>query len=572
MIVATVVGILILVFAVKSSLGNDADDKKSILKENTIIKLNLEGEISERSKEDPFKEIGGLGNMGNGGSMGLNEIIEKLHDAKSNDKVKGLFLTFDFPQMGFATVEEIRKALLDFKKSGKFIYSYSELYTQRDIYLASVADKIYLNPQGGVDWRGLGMTVMFFKNSFEKLDIDVQIFRHGKFKSAVEPFMLDKMSDANRLQAETYVNTLWGTITEGIAKERKLSVDELNAWANQLSIRKAEDAKGKLVDVLAYEDEVQAELKKKIGLKESDKLKFFELADYKINSKSESKKDKIAVVYANGSINSGEGDDDEIGSDRLAKAIREARLDEKTKAIVLRVNSPGGSALASDVIWREVQLAAKVKPIVVSMGDLAASGGYYISCAASHIFAQPNTLTGSIGVFGMIPSFKRMMQNKLGITLDTVNSNKYSDMGALRLLSETEKNAIQSSVEHVYETFLNRVAEGRKMRVDQVDSIGQGRVWAGKDALAIGLVDELGGLQDAIKWAADKAKLNDYKIKELPVQKGPFDGLFGKKENEFESKIMQHQLGPMYGYFKQVQEMVKMQGVQARLPFMIQYN
>jgi protease-4 len=280
---------------------------------------------------------------------------------------------------------------------------------------------------------------------------------------------------------------------------------------------------------------------------------------------------KIAVIYANGSIGEGEGNDDEIGSDRLARTIHEARLDDKVKGIVLRVNSPGGSALASDVIWREVLLARKQKPTVVSMGDLAASGGYYISCAADRIFAQPNTLTGSIGVFGIIPNFKKMLETKLGITLDTVNTNKYSDMGALRPLSEKESEFIQASVEKVYQTFIARVAEGRKMSLTQVDSIGQGRVWAGADALRIGLVDELGGLQDAIAYTAEKAKLKDYRIQEMPKQKSPFDGLLGKKEAELESRFMQNKLGPLYNYFMQIQNLMKMNGVQARLPYVVEF-
>jgi protease-4 len=573
MVVATFVAVLILVVVVKSSISSAGeDDSKTTVKENTVLRLNLEGQIGERSKEDPFKDLGGLGNLGDGGELGLNDMIAKIDAAAKDDKIKGIYLNFKMPQIGFATLEELRNALLAFKKSGKFLYSYGEIYTQRDIYLASASTKVFVNPQGGVDWRGLGMNVLFFKNAFEKLDIDVQIFRHGKFKSAIEPFMLDKMSEANRLQAETYISALWGRMVEGISKERKISAEELNALANNLSIRLAPDAKGKFVDQLSYEDEVLTEIKKKVGIKEKDKLKFVELSDYTPKEKSEGKNDKIAVIYATGSIGGGEGDDEQIGSDRLAKAIREARLDEKVKAIVLRVNSPGGGALASDIIWHEMQLATKAKPTVVSMGDVAASGGYYIACAANRIFAQPNTLTGSIGVFGMIPSLKRMMENKLGITIDTVNSNKYSDMGAFRLLTEKEKEAVQSTVENVYTTFLSRVAEGRKMTSDAVDSIGQGRVWAGSDAVKNGLVDELGGLEDAIKWVAQKAKVKEYKLQELPRQIGPFDGLFGKKEKEFESKIMQHQLGNMYEYFRQVQEMMKMQGVQARLPYMIQYN
>jgi len=327
-----------------------------------------------------------------------------------------------------------------------------------------------------------------------------------------------------------------------------------------------------MVDELSYEDEVVMAFKKKLGLKENDKFKFVDFDKYEGLPEIKLKADKIAVIYASGTIGGGEGGDDEIGSDRLARTIRDARLDEKVKAVVLRVNSPGGSALASDVIWREVFLCKNVKPIVVSMGDLAASGGYYISCAADQIFAQPNTITGSIGVFGVIPNFQRMLQSKLGITVDTVNTNKYSDIGALRKLTTKENEFVQMSVEKVYDTFTKRVAEGRNMTQAQVDSIGQGRVWSGTDALAIGLVDALGGLNDAVAFAAKKADLKNYKIMELPKQKGPFDNLLGKKEAEMETRLLKTNLGPMYNYFKQLQNFMDLKGVQARLPYEIIFN
>jgi protease-4 len=575
MIVATGLAILLIVVVVKSSISSalqNGEEESSVVKSNSVLKLTLDGPIRERTKENPFKELGGGSAFGGADEEGLNDMTARLRQAAKDEKVKGLYLEFKSLQAGFATIEELRNALLDFKKSGKFIYAYSEAYSQKDYYLASTASTVFLNPQGAMDWRGLSMSLMFFKHSFEKLDIDMQIFRHGKFKSAIEPFMLDKMSEANRQQSETYLNALWGSMITGIAKERKMQANELNELANGLKIKFPEDAKGKFVDQLAYEDEVMTQIKKKIGLKEADKLKFVDFNAYQIKASGPAKADRVAVIYANGSIGDGEGSDDEIGSDRLAKAIREARLDEKVKAIVLRVNSPGGSALASDVIWREVQLARKSKPTVVSMGDLAASGGYYISCAADRIFAQPNTLTGSIGVFGLIPNIQKMLETKLGITIDTVNTNKFSDIGALRPLTATEQNYVQSSVERVYETFIGRVAEGRKMTTSQVDSIGQGRVWAGSDAVKIGLVDELGGLQDAILYAVQKAKLKEYKVIELPKQKGPFDGILGKKEADVESALIRSKLGPMYNYFMQVQEIVKMKGIQARLPYSVTIN
>lgn len=570
-ILATVLAVVIVIATVKSSFNDAFKDKDAepSSKTSAILKLVLDGEISEREKENPFSDMGSFSALGEDNGLGLNTMIEKIKEAKEDKDIKGIYLQFKNLEAGFASIQELRRSLQEFRNSGKFIYSYSEGYNQKDYYLASVSNKVFLNPQGDFDWKGLGMSLMFFKQTFEKLDVEMTVFRHGKFKSAVEPFLLDKMSQSNRYQSEIFLNSIWNSMLSDISKDRKISVAELNNMANTLQIQYPEDALGKFVDVLAYEDEVLSDLKKTIKLKETDKLKFMSLSKYDGPKKElKLKSPKIAVIYAVGSIGGGEGNDEEIGSDRLAKAIREARLDDKIKAIVFRVNSPGGSALASDVIWREILLAKKSKPVVVSMGDLAASGGYYISCAADHIFAQPNTITGSIGVFGIIPNIQKMLQNKLGITIDTVNTNKYSDMArGLRPFTEKEYNYIQNSVEKIYDTFTKRVAEGRKMTQAEVDSIGQGRVWTGADAVKINLVDELGGLNDAIAYAASKAKLKDYKVVELPKLKNPFDELLGKKETELETKILKTNLGATYTYFKQVQQLMKLEGVQARLPF-----
>ncbi|MBL7930316.1 MAG: signal peptide peptidase SppA [Bacteroidia bacterium] len=569
-VVATILGILITVAVVKSSFEGAFEEKEEVsaVKANTVLKLVLDGEVSEREKENPFKGLGGAFS-GNDG-LGLNSLVKKLNIASEDENVKGVYVVIKSLRAGFATMLELRDAMERFKEKGKFIYVYSENLSQNEYFLASSATRIFLNPQGNLDWKGLNMSLLFYKHTFEKLDIDMQVFRHGKFKSAVEPFMLDKMSEANRYQSETFLNSIWNTMLTEISRSRKLSVEELNAMANNLQVHFPSDALGKLVDALAYEDEVVAEIKKKTGLKESDKMKFkdFEKYEKKADDESHKKDEKIAVIYANGAIGSGEGNDEEIGSDRLVKAIKEARQDDKIKGIVIRVNSPGGSALASDVIWREVTLAKKAKPTVVSMGNLAASGGYYISCAADRIFAQPNTITGSIGVFGILPNIQKLLDKKLGITVDTVNTNKYSDIGTgLRTVTEREYQFIQSSVEKVYDTFTKRVAEGRGISQAMVDSIGQGRVWTGADALKINLVDELGGLDDAIAYVVKKAKLKQFKTVELPKQKNPFDDFFGKKESEFESKLMKNQLGSMYMYFRQVQNLIEMKGVQARLPF-----
>lgn len=569
-VIATVLAVFIVVALVKSSFNDAFKDKDgiSVVKENSILKLVVEGEISEREEKNPFEGLGGSGAFGGNTGLGLNTLLEKISAAAEDKNIKGMYLVLKHFQAGVATTLELRNALGDFRKSGKFIYSYSENYSQRQYYLASVANKVFLNPQGGMDWKGLGASLMFFKHSFEKLDLEIQVFKHGRYKSAVEPFVLDKMSKDNRVQSEVFLNSIWNTMLDDISKARKISREDLNHMANTLMIQSPEDALGKFVDVLAYEDEVVAELKKAVGVKASDKFKFLDYEKYEPKDDVKLKADKIAVIYANGSISGGEGSDEEIGSDRLAKTIREARMDEKVKAIVLRVNSPGGSALASDVIWREVVLAKKAKPTVVSMGNLAASGGYYISCAADRIFAQPNTITGSIGVFGLVPNLQKMLENKLGITMDTVNTNKYSDLGTgLRPVSEREYTYILNSVERVYDTFTKRVAEGRGMSQANVDSIGQGRVWTGADAIKIGLVDELGGIRDAIVYASEKAKLKQYKIQELPKQKNPFDEFLGKKESEFETNMMKTNLGPLYVYFKQLQDLVRLEGIQARLPF-----
>ncbi len=575
-VVATLLVVVLTIALLKSSFSSafKDDHETSVVKKNAILKLEFEGTITERQKENPFKELGNMNPFGGEVGMGLNNLIRKINSAKTDENIKGLYLSFKNLESGFATLTELRNALSDFKSSGKFIYAYSENYSQKEYYLASAATKVFLNPQGNLDWKGLSMSLMFFKHSFEKLDLDIQVFRHGKFKSAVEPFLLDKMSAANRFQSETFLNSIWNAMLLNISKDRNLTIDKLNDMANKLEIMFPEDALSKkLVDATAYEDEVINELKNKTGIKEADKLKFVELEKYEPKTNSKLKASKIAIIYANGSISSGEGNDEEIGSDRLVKAIKDARLDDNVKAIVLRVNSPGGSALASDVIWREMFLARKTKPTIVSMGNLAASGGYYISCAADRIFAQPNTITGSIGVFGIIPNIQTMLEKKLGITIDTVNTNKYSDLATgLRPVTEKEFAFIQASVEKVYDTFTKRVAEGRHMTQAMVDSIGQGRVWAGSDAIKINLVDELGGLSDALTYAAKKAKLREYKVLELPKQKNPLDELFGKKETELETRIIKKNLGAVYSYFKHVQTMISLKGVQARMPFEIIMN
>jgi protease-4 len=571
-IIATVLAVVIVIGAVKSSIKDTFRDgeETSVVKNNSILKITLHGDIVDRETDNPFAALKGMKDFAGDDELGLNMLLKKIKQAKTDDKIKGIYLHVKHFHGGFANITELRNALIDFKKSGKFIYSYSEAYGQKEYYLASAASKIFVNPQGALEFKGLSMNLMFYKNALEKLGVDLQVFRHGKYKSAVEPYLLDKMSEANRHQSEVFLNSVWNTVLQGIAAERKVSETELNEMANNLSIAEPADAKGKLVDVLAYEDEVLSEMKKKTGVAEKDKLNFTEFQKYKLTHKTDVKlKDsQIAVIYASGDIKSGDGDSDDISSERLVKSIREARMDDKIKAIVLRVNSPGGSALASEVIWREVTLAKKSKPVVVSMGNFAASGGYYISCAATRIFAQPNTITGSIGVFGIIPNFQKALQDKLGITMDTVNTNKHSHIGSTMLpINEREHGYIQKSVEKIYDVFTTRVADGRKLSKAMVDSIGQGRVWTGNDAVKINLVDEIGGLDAAVAYAAKLVNMKEFKLIELPKHKHPFEELLGHAEEEAEARVIQRNLGETYSYLKYMKNIISLEGIQARLPF-----
>lgn len=569
-ILLTVISLLI----VAGIVGGMSEEKVTKVEPNSLLHVKFSGEIKDRAAKNPFNNFD-FGSFESKRAIGLDEILKNIEKAKDDENIKGIYIDVASVPAGMATIEEIRNALLDFKESGKFIVSYSEIYTQKAYYLASVADEIWLNPQGLLEWRGFGAELMFFKNMLEKLEVEPQVIRHGKFKSAIEPFILEKMSEANREQTEKYVFSLWDHYVDGIAASRGLTAEKLNEIADQALIQKAKDAVDqKLADKLMFKDEVIAELKTKAGIEEDKKLKTVSIAAY-TNAKVEKEnheisKDKIAVVYALGGIESGNGDDETIGSERISKAIRKARKDENVKAIVLRVNSPGGSALASDVIWREVVLTSEVKPIIASMGDVAASGGYYISCAADTILASPNTITGSIGVFGLLPNMQGLFNNKFGITFDNVKTNKFSDLGSVfRALTEEERAIIQKGVDDIYIDFITKVADGRGLTVDQVDSIGQGRVWSGVDALDLGLVDLMGGLDDAIAIAAEKAKIEDYRVVDYPEQKDPFKQFLSEVSGEGENALIRRQLGEHYEFYKMVEDISEMKGVQARLPYVI---
>ncbi len=572
--ILTFIILFFIMMGILMSVASFSKKEVVIVPKNTVLHLKFNEVIPDRSSNNPFDNFDFF-SMKTSKVPGLNDILKSLKKAKNDENIKGIFLDLGTVPSGIATIEEIRNALVDFKKSGKFIISYGEVFTQKAYYLASVADKIYLNPAGIIDFKGLNGEVMFYKGLLEKLDVNMQIIRHGKFKSAVEPFFLDKMSESNKEQTLKYLTSIWDHLLDGISDSRKISKNELNAIADSFKLQKAEDAvKYKLADKLMYKDEILAELRTKLGITGNDNIsmmlmsKYVDAAD---RTKKHSKtKDKIAVVYAIGQIESGIGDDKTIGSERISEAIRKARLDTTVKAIVLRVNSPGGSALASDVIWREVVLAKKIKPVVASMGDVAASGGYYISCAATKIIACPNTITGSIGVFGIVPDFKGLFNNKLGITFDNVKTNNYADFGTTsRALTEAEKRIYQDDVENIYYKFISHVAEGRGMTTDQVDSIGQGRVWSGTDAKKIGLIDGFGGLDSAISIAAKLAKIEEYKILSLPEQKDPFTQILKELIGGDDDVLLKKELGNAYEYYQYIQEMKNMKGVQARMPYYI---
>lgn len=551
-----------------SSLGK----KEVSVSGNSILEIKLDRDIKERSSKDPFE---GLNFNLSEKKQGLNDILKDIDKAKRDNHIKGILLNLSTLSEGVATLEEIRNALIDFKTSGKFIYAYSDAYMQSTYYLASVADKIFLQPEGDFDWRGLHAELMFVKGTLAKLEIEPEIIRHGKFKSAVEPFINDKMSPENKLQISTLINSVWDNYIGKVAASRKLDEKVLKEAATNMKIQKPQDAvELGLVDKLAYFDEVLSELKKKTGQKDSEKIKFVDIRKYDnatVASNKPYSNKKIAVIYAVGEIFGGKGDDNTIGSDKISETIRKARMDSSIKAIVLRVNSPGGSALASDVIWREMALARKAKPVIVSMGDVAASGGYYISCAADTIVAEPNTITGSIGVFGLLFNAQKMFNNKLGITFDTVKTGRFAGIGsATHPLSQEERDIIQKEIERIYDTFLTHVSDGRKISKAEVDSMAQGRVWSGLDAKRLGLVDVIGGINTAIEIAAKKAKLDNYRTVALPEQEEFLQKLLDEFSTEASAKALEKNLGESYQYYQHLTSLFKQKGILARMPFEVE--
>ncbi|HEY0610138.1 MAG TPA: signal peptide peptidase SppA [Chitinophaga sp.] len=552
-------------------IGRALAPEKVVINPNAVLVVETSQPYGEQRISNPLNTL----LKGKASDIpGLYDVVRLISYAATDDNIKGIYLKTDGNPNGFATSEELRNAIVQFKKSGKFVYAYGEGISQQAYYLATTADKIFLHPQGGLDFAGFSTQVMYLKGTLEKLEIQPQIFYDGKFKSATEPLRETKMSDANRIQTNAYLGQLYGHYLTNVGKTRRLDTATLHRYANDGLIQTAQDALTyKLVDGLKYDDQVMDEFRKKLGLKRDDDLNFVSLSKYESASddyKYTTGDNKVAVLYAQGNIVSkGENEDVMISSDEYLTQIRKLREDKSVKAIVFRVNSPGGSALASETIWRELELARKVKPVVVSMGDYAASGGYYISCMADSIFAQPNTLTGSIGVFAVLPNLQNFFKNKLGITFDGVKTGQYADLGnATRPLTETEKRFVQNAIDSIYSTFKSRVVAGRKLSQAVVDSIAQGRVWSGVQAKELGLVDRLGGLNDAIASAAKLAKISSYRLREYPEVKNPLERLMSNLGGKASASYVKRELGEHYTIYQQIKRLKEMSGeVQARLPF-----
>ncbi len=548
-----------------------SSEKEVSVKENSILHLNLNGrQLVERTSEDEL-DFGAFGNpFGGDFNAGLVNLKKAITEAKTNDNIKGIYLNTGLIIAGQASLLELREALIDFKESGKFIVAYDEAYSEGGYYLASVADEIYLNPLGGIDFNGFASEVVFIKGFFEKIGIKPEVFRVGEFKSAVEPFILDKMSEENRLQTQYFLNDINNLAVAQIAESRGIALDSLKKINSEMLVRKPKDAVTyKLATALAYEDEVHSKLREKLGLTEDDEINTINATDLGSVAKSQNitSKNRIAVILAEGDIVSGDVEG-ALSSEKFAKEIRKARKDENIKAIVLRVNSPGGSIVASEVIWREMSEAKKAKPVIVSMGEVAASGGYYIAAPADTIVAQPNTITGSIGIFGLWFNVQELINDKLGVTTDVVATGQLSDfMNPARPLTDVERTIIQSGVEDGYETFISRVAEGRGMHPDSVKKVASGRVWTGNQAKARGLVDVLGGLNTAIDIAATKIGAGeDFRVVYYPEQKPWFEELFSTFGDKVQAKILQAQLGDHYHMVEKVKSLKNYQGVQVRMP------
>ena len=584
-VLATVVGLLafsllgfLIVVGIVSAAKSAGDRKETA--SNSVLELKLSEPLTERGRDSKFS-FGG-----NSSATGLVNVKEAIRRAKGDGEIKGILLNLGFVQGGMASLEEVRDALLDFKKSGKFIVAYHEVCSEKSFYLSSVANEIYLHPQGTLEFNGLSAEVMFYKRLFDKAGIEPYIFRVGSFKSAVEPFFRENFSDSARYQTVSFLNSINNHMISQVAAARGIAPARLKVISDSMLVHNAPDAlRLKMVTKLGYFDEVQDYLRGKLGLAKDKKPSLVSLSDYTDNDQADEKEgntsgNRIAVIYAEGDIVTGKGSDDNIGSTKFAEAIRKARLDDKVKAVVLRINSPGGSSLASDIIYREVLLTKKVKPIIASMSDVAASGGYYIAMACDTIVAHPNTITGSIGVFGVLPNVQKLLSDKLGITVDRVTTGKFSDLPTItRPLSDFEKRVLQGEVNTIYADFTAKAALGRHMPVERLRRLASGRVWSGLEAKNNGLVDVLGDYADALKIAATRAhlKADDYKVQRLPRRKTELENLFsmfggGDDAEVAKAKALKTELGPLYPAYAQYQQLLQMRGVQAKLPYSLDIN
>ena len=568
--------IIFLITSLVSSIMSSADTTVEV-KPQTVLYMNLDYEIPDRTNtNDLGLTFSGLDFSFTDVDMaGMNDIINNIKAAAIDPNIKGIFLELSSIGTSTANIEEIRNQLIEFKKSGKFILSYAEAYSQSAYYLASVSDKIYMLPDGMLDIHGMASQSMFYKHLLEKLDIEMQIIRpdNNKFKSAVEPYFLDKMSEANREQNSVLLNSIWSKICDDISSARNIKVETINELADDMTLMFDTQAAidNNFIDGLRYRDEIIAELKQLAEVADNKKVNIVKNTQYaKVRPELYEGKDNIAIVYASGQIIDGEGDESTIGSITLSEALRQAREDKKVKAIVMRVNSPGGSAVASEVIRREVELAAKEKPLIVSMGNYAASGGYWISSSSDYIFADPTTLTGSIGVFGTVPNLKGFFNDKLGLTFDEVKTNENSDFGSIaKPLTPYQMKMMQKHVTDTYDDFITLVSTERELRKTFVDSIAQGRVWSGDDAIELGLVDELGGIEKAVAYAAKKADLESYSIKEYPKQEDIFESLLKTETQEYYTKSVKESFGNTYQYLEAIEMINRIEGTQALMPITI---
>lgn len=550
--------------------------KTTVVESNSVLELNLEKVTNDYAGKFDYEDMPFLNSENP--HDGLSDVLRAIEAAKTDDKIKGISILNNNLQLGVAQTKALRDQLEDFKKSGKFVLAYGNVYSQKDYYLNSVAQTVYLNPVGDLDFKGLSTEVMYFKDFQDKTGMKMEIIRHGKYKSAVEPFLTNQMSPENREQISTFLTSIWNAMVADISKSRHIPVEKLNAIATDLLARTPEIAKANnLVDKIAYEDVYHNDIRKLLGVDADEDYAKVDILDY-ANDVALSRTDydtteKIALIYAQGEIGSGEGDLNTVGEGSMRRALEEARKDENIKAIVLRVDSPGGSALTSDLIWREIEITKKVKPVIVSMGNLAASGGYYISCNANRIFAESSTITGSIGVFGMLPNLSEIA-SKYGINTEMVETHKNaSGYSVFEPLDNDFKNFTQEGVENIYKTFVSRVAQGRKMTFAQVDAIAQGRVWTGADAKKIGLVDEIGGLDAALSYASSLVKLKEYTTVEYPEYKKDFSEFFGGKGFPFaQSKeaMIKEEIGEEnYKIIERIKKMNARKGMQVILPFEI---